>query len=325
MANETNEDDIDLEALQAQIDLSMSFAQNMVSSWVKPSRKLPKGSRDTEAELKEYMRRPPRLGVGAPIPETANLSRETARLKGQLTGKGSKRAREEDHKKLKEKSDDEDESRAGAIQKKARVDPFGDNRKNKNKKNKKAVIGSTSSVVLEPHAPAETDASEQAEVVDMITDVNPERDAVSVPPSTPRRKKRKKRHSTVESPMISVDKTPMLVSPPSTSALQPARTTPDGQPRPLNSSRTPGKVIDISLTTTPINSPHIRNLPPAAALFKQPLLNLAPLASDDEASDDAKTDLAGDSPKKKRKRKRRKKKNSFTSDGVMDGPKKDGG
>lgn len=62
-SHEIDEDAIDLEALQAQIDISMSFAQNMVSSWVKPSHKLPKSSRDTEAELKEYMRRPPRYNL----------------------------------------------------------------------------------------------------------------------------------------------------------------------------------------------------------------------------------------------------------------------
>jgi len=53
-------DETDAEALQAQIDLSMSFAQNLVSSWIKPFRKLPNRDRDVEAELKEYMRRPPR-------------------------------------------------------------------------------------------------------------------------------------------------------------------------------------------------------------------------------------------------------------------------
>jgi hypothetical protein len=54
----TDEDEIDTEALQAQIDLSMSFAQNLVSSWIKPSRKLSSRSRDVEGELKEHMRRP---------------------------------------------------------------------------------------------------------------------------------------------------------------------------------------------------------------------------------------------------------------------------
>jgi hypothetical protein len=55
-----DEDEIDTEVLQAQIDLSMSFAQNLVSSWIKPSRKLSSRSRDVEGELKEYMRRPSR-------------------------------------------------------------------------------------------------------------------------------------------------------------------------------------------------------------------------------------------------------------------------
>lgn len=54
-------DSIDTEALQAQIDLSMSFAQGLVSSWMK-SHKLPTNSRkrDLEKELSEYMKRPPR-------------------------------------------------------------------------------------------------------------------------------------------------------------------------------------------------------------------------------------------------------------------------
>lgn len=56
-----DEDSIDMATLQAQIDISMAFAENLVSSWLKPSRKLPtRSSRDMEAELQEYMRRPPR-------------------------------------------------------------------------------------------------------------------------------------------------------------------------------------------------------------------------------------------------------------------------
>lgn len=55
------EEDIDNETLQAQIDLSLSFAQNLVSSWVKPAKNPTKNSsRALEAELKEIMRRPPR-------------------------------------------------------------------------------------------------------------------------------------------------------------------------------------------------------------------------------------------------------------------------
>jgi hypothetical protein len=54
-----DEDDLDTEALQAQIDLSMSFAQDLVSSWVKPYKTSSK-PKNFEDELKEYMRRPPR-------------------------------------------------------------------------------------------------------------------------------------------------------------------------------------------------------------------------------------------------------------------------
>jgi hypothetical protein len=58
------EEDIDNETLQAQIDLSLSFAQNLAASWVKPSSKPTKNSSSAlEAELKEYMRRPPRYYV----------------------------------------------------------------------------------------------------------------------------------------------------------------------------------------------------------------------------------------------------------------------
>lgn len=56
-----DEDALDSEALQAQIDLSMSFAQDLVSSWMAPH-KFPTNSRkkDLEKELTDYMRRPPR-------------------------------------------------------------------------------------------------------------------------------------------------------------------------------------------------------------------------------------------------------------------------
>ncbi|KAF8826929.1 hypothetical protein HHX47_DHR5000988 [Lentinula edodes] len=120
------EDDIEPEALQAQIDLSMSVTNDLVSSWMKPSNK-PKTlyNQTLEAELKEYMRRPPRLGVGASIPESTSVSsRETARLKGSLVGKGKKRAREDEGDSSSKLSDDEGESRAGAIRKKTVPNPF---------------------------------------------------------------------------------------------------------------------------------------------------------------------------------------------------------
>jgi hypothetical protein len=56
-----DEDAIDVETLQAQIDLSMSFAKSLVSSWIQPYR-IPRNShkKDLEKELSEYMQRPAR-------------------------------------------------------------------------------------------------------------------------------------------------------------------------------------------------------------------------------------------------------------------------
>jgi hypothetical protein len=58
----TTEDDLDTETLQAQIDLSLAYVGDLVSSWIKPSVKasLPKYDGTKERELEEIMRRPPR-------------------------------------------------------------------------------------------------------------------------------------------------------------------------------------------------------------------------------------------------------------------------
>jgi len=60
MALDTDVDD--MEAIQAQIDLAMSYTQELVSSWLKPSTKSSASTshKDPEKELQEYMRRPPR-------------------------------------------------------------------------------------------------------------------------------------------------------------------------------------------------------------------------------------------------------------------------
>ena len=72
------EQPVDLDALQAQIDLSMSLTEELVSSWISASPKISKGSNvngfgsnapgpfrlraheKLEKELQEYMKRPPR-------------------------------------------------------------------------------------------------------------------------------------------------------------------------------------------------------------------------------------------------------------------------
>lgn len=147
MADNDSNSDIDAETLQAQIDMSMAYAQDIVSGWMKASgtSSTVNGSgggsvasgkkRDVEKELEEMMKRPPRLGVGMTVPDSAGPSgKETAQLKNKLTGK--KRRRDDDadsHEVLmngtmkggkKDEESDEEESRVGAIRKKAKVDPF---------------------------------------------------------------------------------------------------------------------------------------------------------------------------------------------------------
>lgn len=59
-----DEEDIDLETLQAQIDLSLAHTKNLVSSWLQPTYAAT-GSSGTrhvkdEKEIEEILRRPPR-------------------------------------------------------------------------------------------------------------------------------------------------------------------------------------------------------------------------------------------------------------------------
>jgi hypothetical protein len=55
--------DIDTETLQAQIDLSMAYAQNLIASWLPTSDPMSQSSSraaEAEAELQAILRRPPR-------------------------------------------------------------------------------------------------------------------------------------------------------------------------------------------------------------------------------------------------------------------------
>lgn len=61
-----NEDGTDVEALQAQIDMSLAHTQSLVSSWLKPKygSKLASSSRLTqEKELQDILKRPARSGI----------------------------------------------------------------------------------------------------------------------------------------------------------------------------------------------------------------------------------------------------------------------
>lgn len=81
-----------------------------------------------------------RLGVGASVSDYNTLSsRETARLKGHLLSNGKKRSREDEDpqpstSKQTLEDSDEWESRAGAIRKKPKIDPFAAPSKEKRKK-----------------------------------------------------------------------------------------------------------------------------------------------------------------------------------------------
>lgn len=121
-----------------------------------------------------------------PISETRSFSRETARLKGQLIGKSTKRSRndEEDAKidRADTIDDDNDESRAGAIKKKVRLDPFGDGY-GKKKKKKQVAPNSNPGSASAPDASQlnDTEKSEQAEVIGIITEVDAAESSSSQP------------------------------------------------------------------------------------------------------------------------------------------------
>ncbi|GLB33989.1 hypothetical protein LshimejAT787_0108730 [Lyophyllum shimeji] len=279
---------------------------------------MPSRSRDIESELKQYMNRPPRLGVGAAIPETHKASRETARLKGQLIGKGNKRPRDdEDDAHMKEESDNEGESRAGAIKKKARVDPFATGG-GKKKKNKMFPEG-TALVPPKPPVLSKKGTKEQEEVISMVTEAVA---GPSTPVVTPKRKKHKEKHLTVgpsaDAAVVTESSlTPM--SPPGAKITDSSSNSPKKDT--TEPSNTPPKKplpIDVSLTSTPVTPLRLRRQAQSAELLKQPLLNLAPPGDDDESEDDAKIDVPGGSPKKKKKRKRRKKKKGVANESTVE-------
>ncbi|KAH9959244.1 hypothetical protein BC827DRAFT_1269010 [Russula dissimulans] len=156
-------DDIDTETLQAQIDLSMAYAQSLVASWLPGSNSLTQPSSraaEAEAELQAILRRPPRLGVGAPLPETPALSQ--TRLVKKLQG-GKRRAQQMENGTSasaststmvqnnggQEEDDSAEESRAGTIRKRERVDPFEPGKKKK-KRRKNAEMEEVAAVTTPP-------------------------------------------------------------------------------------------------------------------------------------------------------------------------------
>ncbi|KAI0796894.1 hypothetical protein C8Q75DRAFT_862668 [Abortiporus biennis] len=142
-----DENDIDVETLQAQIDLSLAHTKNLVASWIKPYKTAhPTTSHSTrnDEDIKEILKRPPRLGVGAPIPaSTGTLGHETIKLKNKLSGKKRQRDDEGLSQTQTTHSDEEEESRGGAIKKKVKVDPFAGGKGKKKQKNADPVKASS--------------------------------------------------------------------------------------------------------------------------------------------------------------------------------------
>ncbi|ETW83711.1 hypothetical protein HETIRDRAFT_471990 [Heterobasidion irregulare TC 32-1] len=203
-----DEDDIDIETLQAQIDMSLAFAQDLVSSWIKPLKSSgyskPNNSKDTEKELEELLRRPPRLGVGAPLPDSTHPSgRDAVKLKNKLAGKKRSHAADDDREPVSMKSktqdmdeEDEEESRSGAIRKKVKIDPFATHTKKKGKaKAILAVQAKTDKELAQPRQRVDissvSEANEPQEKEDVVMGV--EDDAESMHMKQHEQKKRKKK------------------------------------------------------------------------------------------------------------------------------------
>lgn len=274
-----DEDKIDTEALQAQIDLSMSFTQTLVSSWLKPQKASTSSrKRNFEAELRDYMHRPPRLGVGAPIPDTQAGSREIARLRGQLAGKKRGRDGDVDHSSP-QGSDVEEESRTGAIKHKIREDPFDV----VHGKKKKKTNGKPETEETIPNQ-----ANEIAGEPEPIHDVTP-----------PKSGAKKPQHSTPQEGGFNLEMISSSTTPPSSSSnlsnqLKPSST-------PISRLAITEPVLS-KFSTIPAPTSRV-DLPPQ--LLNESLLNLKPLLSEAE-SDDALPATSSTSPRKKRKRRKKK-------------------
>ncbi|KAI0265793.1 hypothetical protein BC834DRAFT_843288 [Gloeopeniophorella convolvens] len=185
--------DIDTETLQAQIDLSMAFAQSLVASWLPGSQSTSARSSsraaEAEAELQALIRRPPRLGVGAPLPESAAPAQ--TRLIQKLEGK--KRSWVPDNatpaKADKEDSEDE-ESRAGTVRKRARIDPFEPG--GKKKKKKKSGVADTAKDTRSAAADTRQEEADESMAVDDAPDAATSKPVPAKPGS--KKKKKKKKH-----------------------------------------------------------------------------------------------------------------------------------
>lgn len=155
--------------------------------------------------------------MGAPVPtSTGTLGHEAVKLKGKLVGK--KRARDTEERNDTAEQSEEEESRAGAIKKKPRVDPFNPSGSKGKKKAEKQEVLSVEASHL-PHTPLRPGTG-TSDVMDQVADVAspgkalPTDGSPSVSPSKKRKKRHKKsaeEHATTASPLQpSANLTPRL-------------------------------------------------------------------------------------------------------------------
>lgn len=149
-----------------------------------------------------------RLGVGAAIPESSNmLGRDAARLKNKLAGK--KHARDEEDAVANVPSEDEEESRAGAIKKKAKLDPFTLPSEGKGKKAKKSHLIATPSPAGVPVSPPERKTGNEQAHSSVAVDAD-EADDRDISPKK-KRKKKKKHVKTTDESIVDLTSSPVPV------------------------------------------------------------------------------------------------------------------
>ncbi|KAH7887593.1 hypothetical protein F5I97DRAFT_1861488 [Phlebopus sp. FC_14] len=129
------DEDVDTETLQAQIDMSMSFVHNLVTSWIHPvhAAQLRTAATHAERTLDEELRRPARLGVGAPIPGIPPAARDAAKLKHRLS-KASEKRPTSDQPLSQPHSTSDEEEKGRATKRKIRGDPFAMEKSKKKRK-----------------------------------------------------------------------------------------------------------------------------------------------------------------------------------------------
>ncbi|KAI6163089.1 hypothetical protein EDD17DRAFT_1873224 [Pisolithus thermaeus] len=122
----SKDDEIDSETLQAQMDLSMSFAHNLVTSWIQTTQLAQPHPGISEAEriLKEELQRPPRLGVGAPVPVASFASRDAAKLRHRLAKTADKALTSSEKPPQSDRESDEEEEKGKPLKRAKRNDPF---------------------------------------------------------------------------------------------------------------------------------------------------------------------------------------------------------